>query len=99
MTATEYHELLEYQDGRCFICHRRPQSKRLAVDHDHSCCPGPTSCGRCIRGLLCRSCNRDVVGGLREDLEAFRRAIEYLTLPPAKRLWPDRDVTPNQEAP
>ena len=30
----------------------------LIVDHDHSCCPGPWSCGKCIRGLLCRGCNK-----------------------------------------
>lgn len=80
----EYDQLLEHQDGRCYICHRRPVSKRLAVDHDHSCCPGPTSCGKCVRGLLCRNCNRDVLGHLKDDVEAFWRAIYYLENPPAK---------------
>lgn len=88
LTAGEYHELLEFQDGRCYICQRRPQSKRLAVDHDHKT--------GAVRGLLCRNCNRDVLGHLREELEAFERAIDYLLLPPAKRLWPDRDVTPQR---
>src|SRR4029077_2130187 len=29
----------------------------LAVDHDHNCCPGAHSCGKCIRGILCGTCN------------------------------------------
>ena len=82
----QYAQLLAAQGGVCYICHRKPVSKRLACDHDHSCCPGPTSCGKCVRGLLCRACNRDVLGHLRDDVEALRRAIAYLEDPPAKRV-------------
>jgi len=26
----------------------------LHIDHDHACCPGKRSCGKCVRGALCR---------------------------------------------
>ena len=33
------------------------ETANLEVDHDHSCCEGGNSCGKCIRGVLCRGCN------------------------------------------
>lgn len=57
LTADAYDELLASQDGRCKICRKLPRKNRLHVDHDRACCPGPTSCGKCVRGLLCVSCN------------------------------------------
>lgn len=50
-------------------------------------------------GPLCELCSGDPLGHLGDSVEALHRAIEYLTLPPAKRLWPDRDVTPQRGAP
>jgi hypothetical protein len=87
ITEDRYWRIYEAQGGRCYICQRATgRAKRLAVDHDHACCPELPACGRCVRGLLCRSCNRDVLGHLRDDVSALQRAITYLTDPPARRV-------------
>lgn len=49
----------------------------LTVDHDHGCCPGDTSCGACVRGLLCMRCNT-ALGMLHDDLAAAQALAEYL---------------------
>jgi hypothetical protein len=83
MPPGQYEALLAFQGGRCYICGKVPRSSRLAVDHDHTCCPGEVSCGRCVRGLLCanneRGCNHVVVGNLEGARDGFRAA--------AWRLW------------
>lgn len=59
ITAERYDEILAEQDGKCAIC-ASPDPVRgdnFCVDHDHDCCPGEKTCGRCIRGLLCFPCN------------------------------------------
>lgn len=70
LSTGEYDAMLARQDGRCAICHLRPRSKRLAVDHDHNT-------GR-VRGLLCGSCNRRLLGAAHDDPAILRRALEYL---------------------
>lgn len=62
ISAEEYYQMLEDQADGCSLCGRTEQEegKHLAVDHDHSCCPGKKSCGMCVRGLLCVSCNRQL---------------------------------------
>ena len=60
ITPERYDEMLEEQDGHCAMCPTTPETnggRMLSVDHDHSCCPGPRSCGQCVRGLLCLRCN------------------------------------------
>jgi hypothetical protein len=46
-------------DG-CNMCGEFPTETLLHVDHDHSCCNGSFSCGKCVRGVLCQSCNISV---------------------------------------
>lgn len=84
LTPEQYNALLAFQGGKCYICGRRPGRKRLAVDHDHACCPGPISCGRCVRGLVDSHCNHKIIGWLRDSPEAFERGAAYL------RSWPSR---------
>ena len=79
ITMDEYERMLEEQGGACRICKRTNENGReLSVDHDHSCCPGRTSCGRCVRGLLCNRCNIGL-GYFREDIACLRAAAEYLS--------------------
>ena len=78
ITLAEYEALLQKQGGRCAICGTKPNGERLAVDHDHACCPGKRSCGKCVRGLLCGHCNRGL--GHFNDREALlARALAYLS--------------------
>lgn len=59
ITLDWYNEKLSEQGGGCAICNKKPSEGRfLSVDHDHACCPtGGKSCGKCVRGLLCVTCN------------------------------------------
>jgi len=46
--------LREAQDDACALCRRRFDEAHVPhVDHDHRCCAGERSCGKCVRGLLC----------------------------------------------
>ena len=79
LSDEEQAALLEIQGGACAGCGKVPgrRAKRLAIDHDHRCCSGKSSCGRCVRGMLCHRCN-DVLAHFRDDGDALRRLAEYL---------------------
>jgi recombination endonuclease VII len=81
LTADQYAAMLEAQSGACAICKKAPdptgRMKRLSVDHDHGCCPGDRSCGKCVRGLLCGTCN-GMIGMANDDPERLYAAIRYL---------------------
>lgn len=49
----------------------------LVLDHDHSCCSVSGSCGKCVRGWLCRKCN-GVLGMADDRLETLLGLVEYL---------------------
>ena len=78
LTRDEYVDMEKAQDSVCKICGEPEKYKnRLSIDHDHKCCPGYGSCGKCIRGLLCSNCNR-VLGQIKDDVKILQTMIEYL---------------------
>jgi len=94
ITAEEYWAIYEFQGGRCALCRLATgKARRLAVDHDHDLAkthdhPVEQGCRRCIRGLLCKRCNRF---GVPLVLEVIIRTLEYLVNPPARKvLLPDQ---------
>lgn len=79
ITIEQYDELLASQNGVCAICGLPPLEggRRLCVDHDHACCPdGEKTCGECIRGLLCLTCNQAI--GMLATVELLKNAQTYL---------------------
>lgn len=78
ITTEQYWTLYAYQGGLCNICRRAKGTgrRKLAVDHDHAT-------GE-IRQLLCLRCNRHVLGHLRDDSDALRRAADSIDNPPAR---------------
>jgi len=80
LTIEAYDKVLADQNGGCAICHATEPGKDRAsfcVDHDHACCPGMWSCGRCVRGLLCVDCNV-LLGRAHDSAAILRAAAEYL---------------------
>lgn len=75
LTSGQFAQMLERQGGLCAI----PTCNRAArhVDHDHSCCPGVRSCGKCVRGILCGGCNR-MLRMAAEDPRRLRAAASWL---------------------
>ena len=68
--------------GGCGICGSlvsgSPHTDRLSVDHDHSCCPDyNNTCGSCVRGVLCHSCNLGL-GYFKDSKELLTKAMDYL---------------------
>lgn len=74
-----YEKMFELQGGGCWLCKKTPEEngKSLSVDHDHACCPGEGSCGQCVRGLLCSSCNTGL-GYFKDNPNLLREAADYV---------------------
>lgn len=58
--------------------------KHLHLDHDHRCCPpgkfgtsSKMSCGKCIRGWLCSTCN-SALGMLQENPRKIQGLLDYV---------------------
>lgn len=78
-TVDTYLDMLDAQDGACYICKAEPSGvkRRLCVDHDHSCCSGSKTCGKCVRKLLCHQCNV-ALGAAKDNIEILEKMISYL---------------------
>lgn len=74
----DYDRILAEQGGGCANCGlTNDDGRQLAVDHDHACCPGDKSCGKCVRGLLCVGCNL-MLGYAKDDPDLLIAAADYL---------------------
>ena len=89
LTPERYQELFDKQNGCCpcgHVFHIGSRNRMGAcVDHDHKCCPGNKSCGRCVRGLLCRNCNR-ALGLLKDSPELLKNLAAWLEVMPSQEL-------------
>jgi hypothetical protein len=61
----------------CALCHEAFEDDQpICIDHDHACCPDEkSSCGKCVRGLLCLSCNT-ALGIIERKLEQARAYLD-----------------------
>jgi Recombination endonuclease VII len=78
----EYARILATQNGRCAICNesesiiKNGKLRKLSIDHNHACC-SKRSCGKCIRGILCQTCNSGL-GFFQDSIELLLSAVSYL---------------------
>jgi hypothetical protein len=87
ITQRQFDWLMEVQGYACAMCPEPfTEDSVICIDHDHACCPGEKkSCGKCIRGLLCLSCNA-ALGHIERKLKL---AQAYLAEPPGRLLPAD----------
>lgn len=69
ITPEIYNTKLKRQNGKCAVCHKKPRTIRLAIDHNHKT--------QKVRDLLCGSCNR-ALGLIKEDISILQAMIEYI---------------------
>ena len=68
----------QYLTHGCPICQRKVlEAGAPCVDHDHSCCAGQSTCGKCVRGAICSQCNAGL-GMFQDGVDVLERAMHYL---------------------
>jgi|JI9StandDraft_2_1071091.scaffolds.fasta_scaffold109670_2 hypothetical protein len=77
VSEERFRELFDRQGHVCAICHAENPGRWWCIDHDHSCCPGTVTCGSCIRGVICDSCNVGIAR-FNDSPDSLRRAADYL---------------------
>lgn len=70
ITSKQYDDMLLEQKGVCKLCgfKRASHQRAFHVDHDHK--------NNKLRGLICRSCNRYVIGGI--EAIGLKKITDYL---------------------
>lgn len=81
ITDEAYKRMLFEQNHKCLVCSVVFDSdgKKTVpcIDHDHACCPGNKSCGKCIRGVICYGCNV-MLGFAKDNPETLLSGAKYL---------------------
>jgi hypothetical protein len=84
ITLEQFEKLFDKQGRVCAACGSEDSGelspRTWHIDHDHSCCPGRKhTCGKCIRGVLCRWCNLSL-GNAKDDPTRLRGLAVYLEM-------------------
>lgn len=75
LSVGQHRVLLKNANHSCEGCGREDN---LCIDHDHSCCSRRgVSCGKCIRGILCRSCNSGI-GYIKDNIDFLKEMVAYI---------------------
>ena len=74
LTEEQYNKMLNLYNGKCHSCKDRAATN---IDHDHSCCSGQRSCGKCVRGILCSQCNT-ALGLLQDNRQKIKNLLQYI---------------------
>jgi len=86
LTRAERDYIEETQLRRCAAC-LDPLGSDAQVDHDHACCGRETSCGDCVRGIVCGRCNK-IVGryenGTLRRTDLIELAAFYVDMTPLR---------------
>ncbi len=77
ITLIDFYKMYAEQSGACAACGDEKPASKLDIDHDHSCCAEATSCGECVRQLLCKPCNR-ALGFIRDSPDRAMALATYL---------------------
>jgi len=75
LTLEAYTKIAAKSNGLCSIC----GDGATVIDHDHNCCSGPKSCGKCVRGLLCGHCN-SMIGFAKDSSDTLIKAAAYVAM-------------------
>jgi Recombination endonuclease VII len=76
LTTEQHYELLKKQNFTCPITGLSVDLSS-SIDHDHNCCPGQRSCGKCVRGIIHGRINTALGAFLKPDW--LLAAYNYVT--------------------